>query len=165
MQTNTSTANFIGGRLKKRCILVQFCVVFNKYCWTRARRRFVVVPRKRAQQCCDIPRQSQKRNVGACCAKSLTGFKLYAISANSVVVACKRVQHVGLNNVACCWTSVLRLFSWGLQFHFNPPGSDVFSGSALVNHKFQSLGYCSNDVTMPWKFGNLSANRNLFNRR
>ena len=32
--------------------------------------------------------------------KSLTGFKLYATSANNVVVPCKRTQHVGPNNVA-----------------------------------------------------------------
>ena len=32
--------------------------------------------------------------------KSLTGFKLYATSANIVVVPCKRTEHVGSNNVA-----------------------------------------------------------------
>ena len=32
--------------------------------------------------------------------KSLTGFKLYATSANVVVILCKRTQHVGPNNVA-----------------------------------------------------------------
>ena len=34
--------------------------------------------------------------------KSLTGFKLYATIANIVVVPCKRTEHVGPNNVACC---------------------------------------------------------------
>ena len=44
--------------------------------------------------------------------KSLTGFKLYATSANIVVVPCKRTQqHVGPNNVACCWPTMLRLFA------------------------------------------------------
>ena len=41
--------------------------------------------------------------------KSLTGFKLYATSANIVVVPCKRSQHVGPNNVACCWPTLLRV--------------------------------------------------------
>ena len=36
------------------------------------------------------------------------------------------------------------------------PGSGVFSGSALVYQIFQSLGYCSNDVTTPWKLGSLA---------
>ena len=44
-----------------------------------------------------------------------------------------------------CLASALRL-----------PGSPVFSGSALVYHTFQSLGYCSNDVTIPWKLGSLT---------
>ena len=61
----------------------------------------VVVPYKRAQHCCATPRRSKNnRNFGTCCAKSLTGFKLYAISANIVVVPGKWTQHVGPNNVA-----------------------------------------------------------------
>ena len=61
----------------------------------------VVVPYKRARHCCATLRRSQNnRNVGTRCAKSSTGFKLYATSANIVVVPCKRTQHVGLNNVA-----------------------------------------------------------------
>ena len=48
----------------------------------------VGVPWKRAQHCCATLRRSQNnRNVWTCCAKSLTGFKLYATSANIVVVA------------------------------------------------------------------------------
>ena len=42
--------------------------------------------------------------------KSLTGFKLYATSANIVVVPCKRTQNVGPNNVVCCWPTMLRPF-------------------------------------------------------
>lgn len=38
----------------------------------------------------------------------------------------------------------------------NQPGKDVFSGSADVYHMFQSRGYCSKDVMMPWKLVNLS---------
>ena len=47
--------------------------------------------------------------------KRLTGFKLYATSANIVVVPCKRTQHVGPNNVACCWPTMLCLFAWALK--------------------------------------------------
>ena len=43
--------------------------------------------------------------------KSLTDFKLYATSANIVVVPCKRTQHVGPNNVACYWSTMLRPFA------------------------------------------------------
>ena len=41
-----------------------------------------------------------------CCVLCLTGFKLYATSANIVVVPCKRTQHVGPNNVVCCWPTM-----------------------------------------------------------
>ena len=40
------------------------------------------------------PVTEQYRYVGTCWAKSLTGFKLYATSANIVVVPCKRTQQV-----------------------------------------------------------------------
>ena len=65
----------------------------------RVRRRFhqaniVVVPCKRTQHCCaTLCRSQNNRNVGTCCAKSLTGFKLYATSANIIVVSCKRTQN------------------------------------------------------------------------
>ena len=66
--------------------------------------------------CCATLHRSQKiRNVGTCCAKSSTGFKLYATSANSVVAPCKRTQHVGPNNVACCWPTMLRPFVWAFS--------------------------------------------------
>ena len=56
--------------------------------------------------------------------KSLTGFKLYATSANSaniVVVPCKRTQQVttlfiGPNNVGCRWLTMLGPFAWALRF-------------------------------------------------
>ena len=43
--------------------------------------------------------------------KSLTGFKLYATSANIVVVPCKQMQHVGPNNVA---SVCIRLYNYRL---------------------------------------------------
>ena len=33
-------------------------------------------------------------------------------SANIVGVPCKRTQHVGPNNVACCWQTILHPFGW-----------------------------------------------------
>ena len=48
--------------------------------------------------------------------KSLTGFKLYATSAN-IVVPCKRTQHVGPNNVTCCWPTMLRSFAQAFTRH------------------------------------------------
>ena len=46
--------------------------------------------------------------------KSLPGFKLYATSANIVVVPCKQMQHVGPNNVVC-WPAMLYPFAWGFK--------------------------------------------------
>ena len=75
----------------------------------------VVVPCKRAQHCCaTLPRSQNNRNVGTCCAKSLTVFKLYPSNANIFVVPRKRTQHIGHNNVACCWPTILRPFALAL---------------------------------------------------
>ena len=41
-----------------------------------------------------LRRSQNNGNVGTCWAKSLTSFKLYATSANIVVVPCKRTQQV-----------------------------------------------------------------------
>ena len=93
----------------------KLCVCFLKKIAKCVLKRFheantVVVPRKRAQHCSAMLRQSQNnRNVGNCCAKSLTGFKLYAASVNIIVVPYKRTQHVWANNVACCWPTILRV--------------------------------------------------------
>ena len=62
------------------------------------------------QHCCVL----LANNVESVCmglSKSLTGLKLYATSANIVVVPCKRTQHVGPNNVACCYPTMLRPFT------------------------------------------------------
>ena len=45
--------------------------------------------------------------------KSSSGFKLYATSANIIVVPC---------NVACCWPTVLRPFAWA--FNYKQPDFD-----------------------------------------
>ena len=54
-----------------------------------------------------------------CWNKSLTGFKLYAISANKCQHCCGSMQTdatshniVGPNNVGCCWPTMLRPFAW-----------------------------------------------------
>ena len=62
------------------------------------------------QQCCVCVRLEMQGP------KSLTGFKLYATSANIVVVPCKRMQHVGPNNVACCWPTMSRPFPWAFTY-------------------------------------------------
>ena len=36
-----------------------------------------------------------------------------------VVVPCKRTQHVGPNNDACCWPTMLRPFAWTLKPFLN----------------------------------------------
>ena len=72
------------------------------------------VPCKRTHHCCATLRWSQNnRNVGTCWAKSLTGFKLYATSANKCQHCCGSMQTdatshniVGLNNVGCCWPTM-----------------------------------------------------------
>ena len=73
----------------------------------------------KSQHCCVLLRVFGQQ----CCVwvrlqgpKSLTGFKLYATSANIVVVPCKRMQHVGPNNVACCWPTMLRPFAWAFTY-------------------------------------------------
>ena len=82
-------------RKKKTCY---DCLLFEKKITMRVRRRFheaniVVIPCKRPQHCCATLRRSQnKRNVGTCCAKSLTGFKLYATSANKCQHCCGSMQ-------------------------------------------------------------------------
>ena len=48
-------------------------------------------------------RSRNKRNVGSCWLKSLTGFKLSATTCNRV---CKRTQHVTSNNVGSCWSTI-----------------------------------------------------------
>ena len=73
-------------RLSKEA--VHFGYVILKKIAMRMHRRFheasiVVVTCKRAKHCCAMLRRSQNnRNVGTCCAKSLTSFKLYATSGN-----------------------------------------------------------------------------------
>ena len=51
--------------------------------------------------------------------KNLTGFKLYATSANIVVVSCKRTQQVnnivGPKNFGCCWPTMWNPFAWALR--------------------------------------------------
>ena len=54
-------------------------------------------------------------NVESVC-MNLKRFKLYATSADIVVFPCKRTQHVGPNNVVCCWPTMLRPFAWVLRY-------------------------------------------------
>ena len=54
--------------------------------------------------------------------KSLTGFKLYATSANKCQHCCGSMQTnvtshniVGPNNVGCCWPTMFGPFAWALR--------------------------------------------------
>ena len=63
-------------------------------CYRRFHEANIVgVPCKRVQHCCATLHRSQNnRNVGTCWAKSLTGFKLYATSANKYQHCCGSMQ-------------------------------------------------------------------------
>ena len=80
---------------------------------------------KRIQHCCATLQWSQnKRNVGSCWLKSLTGFKLCATTCNKCNRVCKRTQHVTSNNLlhVSCWPTMLRPFARGFRvqrFSFN----------------------------------------------
>ena len=72
-----------------------------------------------------IQTDARCHNIVACCwgllannvgPKSLTGFKPCTTSANIVVVPYKRTQHVGPNNVAYRWPTMLRPFAWAFTF-------------------------------------------------
>ena len=67
---------------------------------------------KRIQHCCATLRWSRnKRNVGSCWLKSLTGFKLCATTCNRMW---KRTQHITFNDVGSCWSTMLRPFARSL---------------------------------------------------
>ena len=94
----------------------------------------------------ELHANGRNRNVGTCCAKSLTGFKLYATSANIVVVPCKRTQQVttlivGSNNVACCWPTMLRPFAWALLLANNVASVCMGLKNVRLNKKVTS-GSC-----------------------
>ena len=92
MQTNATAANLVGGCLKK-CGSMQTGATMFRY----------VSPVTDQWRCWYLLRQN------------LTGFKLYATSANTDVVPCKRMQHVRPNNIACCWPTMLRSFAWAFS--------------------------------------------------
>ena len=67
-------------------------------------------------------------DVACCCdllevlGRSFTSFKLHPTTSNKSQqhatthnMVCKRSQHVGPNNVASCWPTMLRAFSWAFR--------------------------------------------------
>ena len=88
--------------------------------------------------------------------KSLTGFKLYATSANIFVVPCKRTQRVGSNSVASCWPTMLRPFAWALR-RVRPQSKKstnfLISRSISCKASLISLSYVSG---IRFSFGSLS---------
>ena len=81
---------------------------------------------KRIQNCCaTLWRSRNKRNVGSCWLKSLTGFKLCATTRNNIqqhATGCAngRNMHVTSNNVGSCWSTMLRLFASSLIIKNGP---------------------------------------------
>ena len=74
---------------------------------------------KRIQPCCATLRRSRnKRNIGSCWRKRLTGFKIYATTPNTDATPCNRVckrrKHITSNNVAsvCTCTYTWRNSKW-----------------------------------------------------
>ena len=71
---------------------------------------------KRIQNCCATLRRSRnKRIVGSCWLKSLTGFNLCA-RATTCNKGYKRTQHVSSNNVGSCWPRKLCPFARGFTW-------------------------------------------------
>ena len=75
---------------------------------------------KRIQHCCATLRRSRnKRNVGSCWLKSLTGFKLFwttrnNLTSNNMQQGVQTDAHVTSKNVGSCWPTMLRPFARGL---------------------------------------------------
>ena len=96
--------------------------------------------RNKSQHCCVLLEVFGQQ----CCVrlhgpKSLTGFKLYATSANIVVVPCKWTQQVGPDNVACVV---------GQQCCVRLHGSlcailNVSAGSVAVHLHFNTFMFCA----------------------
>ena len=84
-------------QLSKEAI-ISGTIILKKHCYVHAQTlsgeaNIVVVPCKWAQNCCTMLRRSlNNRNVGTCTAKSLTGFKLFATSANKCQYCCGSMQ-------------------------------------------------------------------------
>ena len=124
MQTDATSHNIVSPTILG--VVGTCCVVYanerNNYqhCWRsskeamhsgtvilamRVHRRFheaniVVIPCKCSQHCCATLRRSRNSgNVGTCCAKSLTGFKPYATSANK----CRQHCCGSMQTDTTCW--------------------------------------------------------------
>ena len=67
---------------------------------------------KRIQHCCATLRRSRnKRDVGSCWLKRLTGFKLCAATRNNMQQGVQ--TDATSNNVWSCWSTMLRPFARG----------------------------------------------------
>ena len=91
---------------------------------------------KQIQHCCATLRRSRnKRNVGSCWLKSLTGFKLWQQHPTTCKRGCKRRQRLTSNNVGSCWPTMLHPFARGLS-------SNVFEWRASTGSEIFSLLIC-----------------------
>ena len=74
---------------------------------------------KRIQHCCATLRRSwNKRNVGSCWLKSLTGSNFVQHFPTTCNRVCKRTGHVTSNKVGRCWPTMLRPFPRGFKRSF-----------------------------------------------
>ena len=74
--------------------------------------------------------------------KSLTGFKLYATSANKCQHCCASMQTdarshniIGPNNVGFCWPTMLGSFAWAFRAQVNQLGANCKLHSQLSGRK------------------------------
>ena len=56
-------------------------------------------------------------------------------NANIVVAPCKRTQHVGPNNVTCCWPTMLRPFAWAFKRESNVSAITTYLQKLQVSEK------------------------------
>ena len=115
MQTNATTANIVGGHLKKRCSLVQLSLQYTRtdvftratFLWFHVKTGATLVALRSAGN------RTIEMLVSNCTQQVPT-------SANIVVDPCKRTQHVGPNNVAsvCTGLNIKDLDSASFFFFF-----------------------------------------------
>ena len=106
--------------LRRHVDFLLACICVDTWHVVRVRRRNVVgCTVKRTQHCwTNLRWPRNNRNVGTCWLWSLTSFKLHPTTSNKSQqhatthnMVCKRSQHVGPNNVASCWPTMLRAFA------------------------------------------------------
>ena len=122
---------------------------------SRLLRRRTKCPCKRTQQVTTCCWGFLANNVASVC----MGLKVSPIShytqqvptsANIVVVPCKPTQHVGPNNVACCWPTTLRPFAWALTLEASAAHQTSQAKTHHIkkrtNGQLTSKMFCENNI-------------------